>query len=59
MIGPILAAAKEDGMTLEALRDLLSHTLVEMDREELVTTLRRMMFSSNLSGQTPQGDSDA
>ena len=59
IIGPILAAARGNGMTLEALRDTLSDTFVEMDRDELVTTLRRMMFSTNLSGQTPPGDSDA
>ena len=46
-------------MTLEALRDLLPAMFAEMDSEELVTALRRMMFSSNLSGQTPQDDSGA
>ena len=59
IIGPILAAAGEDGMTLEALQDRIAGMFAEMDSEELVTALRRMMFSSNLSGQTPQDDSGA
>ena len=58
VIQPILAAAEDDGMTLETLRDRFSDLFAEMDTTEFVTVLRRLMFSSNLSGQTPQETND-
>ena len=53
ILAPILAAAGEDGMTLEALRDRLGATFAAMDADELVETLRRMMLSTQMSGATP------
>ena len=59
VIQPILDATKEDGLTLEALRDRLNGVFTHMDSAELEAALHRMMFSAELSGQTPPSDGDA
>ena len=53
VIRPLLARVESGDGDLESLRAALTDIFAEMDATELVTTLRQMMFSTNLSGQTP------
>ena len=55
IIGPPLARV-EAGDDLDGLRNDLASMFAQMDADDLVTALRRMSFSANLSGQTPDID---